>query len=151
MSESGRHITSASISEARRLKDATDYKRLDSMTDDDITKAVASDPDAPPLDVGWTQARLVIPPGKDVVTLRLDRDVLDWFRAHGKGYQTRINQVLRAFYEAHTPRELGAKPMKVKIRSHLRSKHRPTIKTAAKPKKHGTPKPAAKRHPRKRA
>ena len=52
-----------------------------------------------PLDLDWTKARLVIPPGKEVVTLRLDIDVLGWFRAQGKGYQTRINQVLRVWYE----------------------------------------------------
>jgi uncharacterized protein (DUF4415 family) len=93
-------ITRVSREEARRLKDETDYARLDAMTDEDIARAVADDPDAPPLDIDWTQAGLVVPPGKDIVTLRLDRDVLDWFRAKGKGYQTRINQVLRAFYEA---------------------------------------------------
>ena len=49
-------------------------------------------------------ARLVIPPGKDVITLRLDRDVLDWLRAQGKGYQTLINQVLRAWYDAQIGR-----------------------------------------------
>jgi hypothetical protein len=41
------------------------------------------DPDAAPLDIDWTKARLVIPPGKDVITFRLDRDVLDWLRAQG--------------------------------------------------------------------
>jgi uncharacterized protein (DUF4415 family) len=100
MRENRKHITRVSSDEARRLKDETDYARLDAMTDDDIAQAVAEDPGAPPLDLDWTQARLTLPPGKDVVTLRLDRDVLDWFRAQGKGYQTRINQVLRAFYEA---------------------------------------------------
>jgi uncharacterized protein (DUF4415 family) len=34
------------------------------------------------------------------VTLRLDRDVLDWFKKQGRGYQTRINAVLREFYRA---------------------------------------------------
>ena len=100
MRENEKHITRVSSEEARRLKGKTDYARLDAMTDEDIAKAVADDPDAPPLDVDWTQARLLLPPGKDIVTLRLDRDVLNWFRAQGKGYQTRINQVLRAFYEA---------------------------------------------------
>lgn len=38
---------------------------------------------------------------KTPVNLRLDADVLEWFRAQGKGYQTRINAVLRTFYEAH--------------------------------------------------
>ena len=100
MNESKEHITRVTAEEARRLKGKTDHARLDAMTDDDIAKAVAEDPDAVPLDVDWTKASLVIPPGKDVITLRLDRDVLDWFRAQGRGYQTRINQVLRAFYEA---------------------------------------------------
>jgi len=89
-----------SSDEARRLKGETDYARLDAMTDDDIAKAVADDPDAAPIDIDWTKARLTLPPGKDIVTLRIDRDVLDWLRAQGPGYQTRINQVLRAFYEA---------------------------------------------------
>ncbi len=100
MRENRKHITRVSSDEARHLKGETDYARLDAMTDDDIARAVADDPDAPPLDIDWTKARLVLPPGKDVITLRLDRDVLDWFRSQGKGYQTRINQVLRAFYEA---------------------------------------------------
>jgi uncharacterized protein (DUF4415 family) len=100
MRENRKHTTRVSGDEARHLKDETDYARLDAMTDADIAQAVAEDPDAPPLDLDWTQARLSLPPAKDVVTLRLDRDVLEWFRAQGKGYQTRINQVLRAFYEA---------------------------------------------------
>jgi hypothetical protein len=54
-----------------------------------------------PLDIDWTKARLVIPPGKETITLRLDRDVLDWLRSHGKGHQTLINQVLRTWYDAH--------------------------------------------------
>jgi uncharacterized protein (DUF4415 family) len=44
---------------------------------------------------------LVLPPGKESVTLRVDQDVLDWFRKQGKGYQTRMNAVLRAYKEAH--------------------------------------------------
>ena len=99
MRENGKHITRSSSDEARRLKNETDYARLNAMTDDDIAQAAANDPDAPPLDIDWTQARLSLPPAKDVITLRLDRDVLGWFRNQGKGYQTRINQVLRAFYE----------------------------------------------------
>ena len=106
MRENREHITRVSGPEARRIKGKTDYARLDAMTDDDIAKAVADDPDAPPLDIDWSKASLVIPPGKDIITLRLDRDLLDWLRAQGKGYQTRINQVLRAWYEA-TLREKG--------------------------------------------
>ena len=42
-----------------------------------------------------------MPPGKQSVHLRVDRDVLDWFRAQGRGHLTRMNAVLRAYYEAH--------------------------------------------------
>jgi uncharacterized protein (DUF4415 family) len=93
-------LTRVSREQARRLPHQSDDARLDAMTDADIAKSVADDPDAPPLDLDWTKAALSLPPGKGVVTLRLDSDVLAWFRAQGKGYQTRINQVLRAFYEA---------------------------------------------------
>jgi uncharacterized protein (DUF4415 family) len=43
-------------------------------------------------------------PRKQQVTLRLDADVLDWFRAQGRGYQTQINALLRAYVEAHRSR-----------------------------------------------
>ena len=41
-----------------------------------------------------------LPPRKEAVNIRLDADVLEWFRRSGKGYQTRINKVLRAFVES---------------------------------------------------
>jgi uncharacterized protein (DUF4415 family) len=129
-------------------QDETDYARLDAMTDADIAQAVAEDPDAPPLDLDWTRARLSLPPGKDVVTLRLDRDVLEWLRAQGKGYQTLINQVLRAWYDAHAQikRErtaLAAREARKKTDDdilslkeerlvHALAKKRPTKKAAAK-------------------
>jgi len=40
-------------------------------------------------------------PSKQSVTMRLDSDVLDWFKRQGKGYQTRINQLLRKYMETH--------------------------------------------------
>jgi len=46
-------------------------------------------------------------PRKRDVHIRLDADVLDWFRAQGKGYQTRINTVLRAFVEARRRAQRG--------------------------------------------
>ena len=59
--------------------------------------------DIPPLDqTFWNNARLVMPGrGKRQLTVRLDGDVLEWFKAQGKGYQTRMNAVLRLYYEAH--------------------------------------------------
>jgi uncharacterized protein (DUF4415 family) len=85
MPESKENNTRVTRDEARRLKGETDYGRIDALTDADIAKAVADDPDAPPIDIDWIQARLSLPPGKDMVTLRLDRDVLDWLRPPGQG------------------------------------------------------------------
>lgn len=66
-------------------------------------------PDAPQGDsLGaefWSSARVVMPAGKTSVHLRLDSDVVDWFKANGKGHLTRMNAVLRAYVEAqkHSP------------------------------------------------
>jgi uncharacterized protein (DUF4415 family) len=48
----------------------------------------------------WKSARVVPPPGKTSVHLRLDSDVVEWFRARGKGHLTRMNAVLRAYVDA---------------------------------------------------
>jgi len=78
-------------------RDRTDWQRLDKMTDADIDYS-----DIAPLDENFFKdARVVIPPGKKQLTLRLDADVLEWMKAQGKGYQSRINAILRAYYEAH--------------------------------------------------
>jgi len=49
----------------------------------------------------WANCRVVEPKTKQVVSIRFDREVLEWFKAQGKGYQTRMNAVLRAYIEAH--------------------------------------------------
>ncbi len=67
------------------------------MRDEDIDYS-----DIPELDEDfWKDAKLVIPPGKKQLTIRLDADVLTWLKAQGKGYQSRINAILRSYYEAH--------------------------------------------------
>jgi uncharacterized protein (DUF4415 family) len=137
MRENEKHITRVSSDEGRRLKDETDTARIDAMTNDDIARSAADDPDAPPVDIDWTQARLSLPPGKDTVTLRLDRDVLDWLRAQGKGYQTRINQVLRAWYES----ALHEKARAIQKAAEKRTAKKAVAKRAAK-------KAAAKHAPR---
>lgn len=50
----------------------------------------------------WAKAELRIPMNKQGVFLRLDPDVLDWFKGKGKGYQTRMNAVLRSYVESQT-------------------------------------------------
>ena len=68
--------------------------------------------DAPALKLGpdfWEDAKVVMPPpGKSSIHLRVDTDVLEWFRAQGRGHLSRMNAVLRSFMEAaqkqHRPR-----------------------------------------------
>jgi uncharacterized protein (DUF4415 family) len=87
----------------RKHKDRTDWKRVRALTDEDIERAVAADPDAAPImdAAWWREARVILPMPKVPVSVRLDRDVLEWFKGHGPGYQSRINAVLRAFMDAH--------------------------------------------------
>ena len=49
----------------------------------------------------WKSARVVIPTGKTSVHLRLDSDIVEWFKARGKGHLTRMNAVLRAYVDTH--------------------------------------------------
>lgn len=58
--------------------------------------------DQPELDADfWERAKVVMPESrKSQLTIRLDAEVLEWFKSSGKGYQTRINAVLRSYYEA---------------------------------------------------
>jgi len=56
-------------------------------------------PDDAMEEIDWVTAKLPQPRRKGHMTLRLDTDVLDWFRAQGKGYQSRINAILRRYYE----------------------------------------------------
>jgi uncharacterized protein (DUF4415 family) len=128
-------ITRVTLDEAMRAKGETDWARLDAMTDADIAKAVADDPSLPPLDIDWDKASLVVPAtAKDVITLRLDHDVLKWLRSTGKGYQTRINQVLRAWYEA-TLHEKGMEVRAAKKAAAKRAAKRAAAKRAQPVKK----------------
>lgn len=79
----------------------TDWQRLDSMTDQDID--FSDCPEIPPemFAKGIVRQGLTHKPNKAQVTLRIDQDVLDWFREQGKGYQTKINALLRAYMDAH--------------------------------------------------
>ncbi|MEP2830459.1 BrnA antitoxin family protein [Parvibaculum sp.] len=77
----------------------TDWERVRNITDEEIAAAVADDPDAVPVGLDWSDAELVIPK-KQPVSIRLDEDVLTYFKETGPRYQTRINEVLRRFMKA---------------------------------------------------
>jgi uncharacterized protein (DUF4415 family) len=79
----------------------TNWTRLDRQTDREIAKAVAGDPDTFEESARWIgkMGRLVASKPKERLTVRFDTDVVDWFRGQGRGYQTRMNAVLRSYFE----------------------------------------------------
>jgi uncharacterized protein (DUF4415 family) len=72
----------------------SELKQLDAQRDEDIDLS-----DIPELDEAFFQEAELRPPIKKPITIRLDADVLEWFRDQGPGYQTRINRLLRRYME----------------------------------------------------
>ena len=86
----------------RRGEDRTDWARVDAMTEEERRAAIAEDPDAVELPEDWPDHVIFgLPEPKAKISLRVDADVLRWFREHGPRYQSRMNAVLRAFMERH--------------------------------------------------
>lgn len=83
----------------------SDLARVDRIKDAEIDYS-----DIPPLDKSFfTKAAQAWPPAKQQLTIRLDADVLAWLKANGRGYQTRINRILRSAMESQ-PRRVRATP-----------------------------------------
>lgn len=83
----------------RRAKVGSDWRRASG-----IAPPESGDPDdaVEPVNMDWVTTELPMPRRKAHASLRIDADVLDWFRAQGRGYQTRINAILRSYFEQHT-------------------------------------------------
>jgi uncharacterized protein (DUF4415 family) len=96
-----------------------DSARVDRMKDGDIDYS-----DIPALDKSFfTKALEAWPPAKQQLTIRLDADVLNWLKGHGRGYQTRINRILRATMANQRPsrsRSSGAPKKSARSRRHLK-------------------------------
>ena len=80
----------------RRSK--TNWEKLRNLTDEEIEASIANDPDWSD-EWRWSEAILVIPPRKKPISIRIDEDVLDYFRKDGAGYQRRMNAVLRSYMQ----------------------------------------------------
>lgn len=83
----------------RRGESRTYWAKVNATTETQLEASIAADPDEAH-EADWTQAALGVLPRKQDIHIRLDADVLGWFKDSGKGYQTRINNVLRAFVES---------------------------------------------------
>ena len=78
----------------------SDLDKLRKLTDEEIDASIANDPDWEEFkDIDWSKAVLVIPPKKKAISIRVDEDVLDYFKKNGAGYQRRINAVLRSYMQ----------------------------------------------------
>jgi uncharacterized protein (DUF4415 family) len=99
----------------------SDLARLDRMKDSDIDYS-----DPPPLgEEFFKKATAAWPPAKQQLTIRLDEDVLNWLKANGRGYQTRINHILRAAMESkparRSPSTAAARKKNIKPRGASRT------------------------------
>ncbi len=81
--------------------DQTDWKRIDAMKDEDID--LSDIPEITPEMFARAVHRrnFKVIPRKKQLTLRVDSDVVDWYKSQGPGYQTRINSLLRAYMKEH--------------------------------------------------
>lgn len=80
----------------KNKEDKTDWERVDAMSQTEVEKLANEEEGVLPED--WESTVMMgLPPAKKDIHIRLDADVLDWFKSYGAGYQTRINAVLRSF------------------------------------------------------
>lgn len=97
------HIVKYTDSELTRLNEQegtrSDWDKAAGMTETEIEARVASDSDEDEMVMDWDNATIELPQPKAVLNMRIDKDVLDFFRRSGKGYQSRINAVLRSYVQ----------------------------------------------------
>lgn len=94
-----------SVKSTGKNKDRTDLKRLDQMSEEEIEEGARNDPDTLLLeDCDLSTLKVVMPESKRAISLRVDPVVLNYFKSFGKGYQTRMNAVLRAYVETQRPK-----------------------------------------------
>jgi len=86
---------------ATSKKPRSDWRRVDALKDEDIDFSDIPEITPEMFARGVIRRGLKPVPRKEQLTLRVDGDVLQWYKKQGRGYQTRINQLLRAYMEAH--------------------------------------------------
>jgi uncharacterized protein (DUF4415 family) len=89
-------MSTHTLAQLRRMKGRTDFDRLRRMPGEEI----GSDPDWAGLkDIDWSKAEFAVPVRKRAISIRVDADILDYFKNEGAGYQRRMNAVLRSYVE----------------------------------------------------
>jgi uncharacterized protein (DUF4415 family) len=107
---------------ASRIKSETNWENLATMQDSDLILS-----DIPELDASFFKnAELRLPKPKKAISLRIDDDVINWFRHQGKGYQTRINAALRLYIQARSLPSQGARSHKNRLKLRRTADRMPT-------------------------
>ena len=86
-----------------RGEDRTDWRKAHGVTGRKLAASIRADADEARGKIDWTKAVEGLPVPKEHINIRVDRDVLAWFKANGRGYQTLMNNVLRAFVQTRHP------------------------------------------------
>jgi uncharacterized protein (DUF4415 family) len=86
-----------------RAESRTDLAKLDAMTDEKLEQIIAADKDERDLQPDWTRAKLVFPRAKQSVHLRLEQEIVEYFKSQGKGHISRMQAVLKSYVDAHGP------------------------------------------------
>ncbi len=82
-------------------KSETDWKRIDAMKDEDIDLSETPEVTPEMFARGVLRRNFQPIPPKKQLTLRIDSDVVEWYKKQGRGYQTKINSLLRAYMKEH--------------------------------------------------
>ena len=99
-SDTVRYTAKQIKSKMERGEDRTDWRKAKAMTGKKLEASIRADVDDVRGEPDWTQAIMGVPAPKDHINIRIVHDVLEWFRANGRGYQTLMNNVLRAFVQS---------------------------------------------------
>ncbi|WGF88749.1 BrnA antitoxin family protein [Marinivivus vitaminiproducens] len=100
----GDGIKRYSADELRRMRSGsrTDRSRIEARSEGELERSIADDPDWKDVPEDWWRKAEPVPGGnKKLLSLRIDDDVVTWFRGQGRGYQTLMNNVLRAYMRAN--------------------------------------------------
>ena len=91
----------------RRGESQSDYARLDAMTEEELEASIDHAEEG---EIDWDSIQVGIPGPKQQLTVRFDVDIVEWFKAQGAGYQTRMNAVLRSYVDAQKKQAAPASP-----------------------------------------
>jgi uncharacterized protein (DUF4415 family) len=95
-----RHSAAELARRRARGESRTDLARVRAKTAAELERDIADDPDFRDVPKDWVApAEAVMPTPKRLLSLRIDDDIVEWFKLQGPGYQTRINAALRSFMQ----------------------------------------------------